>query len=339
MARAREAELAALTVEDRARHGDEHAHVVALGQPRVELLQDVGRARRRRGRSRAEPRHARHQERGGHSLVRDVADREDQPLAVQQEEVVEIAADLAGRLERCGDPIAAGQRLGRRRRAASTAGSAGRSRARGPAVPLRRGGRPGPRCAAEACAACGRSCRRSALTSKGFQIAGSRVSRSPPPMRSTDRVSVSSGREMRRADSQTRHEREAEDAEPDQDLPLRQAARLGHELSARRGQEQEQRLAGVHVDAPLDPDPVAARERQGDVAPHRRASGAARSRPRTDSVEIREPGEAGLARRPGPDEPGRVRVGDQQPEAIDEREPGGEGHRGTRRGAARASGA
>ena len=44
---------------------------------------------------------------------------------------------------------------------------------------------------------------RSALTSSGFQISGSEVSRSPWPIRSTDRASVSRGREMRRAESHT----------------------------------------------------------------------------------------------------------------------------------------
>ena len=44
---------------------------------------------------------------------------------------------------------------------------------------------------------------RSAPTSSGFHTSGSGVSRSPPPIRSTERASISSGREMRRADSHT----------------------------------------------------------------------------------------------------------------------------------------
>jgi hypothetical protein len=82
--RARVAELAALPVEHGAGHGDEHAHVVALGQPHVQLPQDlVGPGVAPADRAQ-ESGHARHEEGGGHSLVRHIGDGEDEPAAVEQ---------------------------------------------------------------------------------------------------------------------------------------------------------------------------------------------------------------------------------------------------------------
>ena len=93
-------EFAALAVELTARGGDEHARVVALGQPCVQLAQDPVGTRRASGDRAEEPGHPRHQERGGHTLVGHISDGEHQPVVIEQEEIVEVAPDLAGRPQR-----------------------------------------------------------------------------------------------------------------------------------------------------------------------------------------------------------------------------------------------
>ena len=324
--RAGEPDLAGLAVEHGAGHGDEHAHVVALGQPAVQRLQDlVGPGLAPADRSQ-EPGHARHQERGGHALVRHVGDGDDEPATVQQKEVVEIAADLAGRLKRDGDRVPSGQEVGRRRGQHRLLDLPGDVELARPPLLLRE-----PRGAlldvpAEHPAHPVRHVPERAHLQRVPDLGqrGVEVALAHPVDRAGQRLQRpgdAAGREPHEAQGQP------EDAEADEELPLGQAPRLGDQLVARRGQEQGQRLPHVHRDRALRADPGSALDREGGV-PSRRRAGRGDKAAERGVPEVVEPGETGIPGRPRADQSRRVGMGDHESTRVDEREPRGGGHAG-----------
>ena len=176
-------------------------------------------------------------------------------LIVQQEEVVEVAPDLAGRPQGGGDRVAPVQRLAERWRAASTAGSAARSSSSW----------------ACRCSSAIRAARSSMCPLSCPRIRSVTSIRAPTSTRVPDlgqrRVEISpadllnrAGQVLERAGDAARgHPDEAEGdpehAEADQDLPLRQASGLGDQLRARSRQEEDQRIARVGLDGALHADP------------------------------------------------------------------------------------
>ena len=327
VARARVADLAALAVEHGAGHGDEHAHVVALRQPRVELPQDVvgtGVAPADRAQ---ESGHARHEEGRGHSLVRHVGDGQDEPAAVQQEEVVEVAPDLAGRLERGGDRIAAGQGLRRRDGEHRLLDLARDVQLPGPPLLLRQPGRAlldvPPEHAAHPVGHVPERAdleRVPHLGERGVEIAPA-----DPLHRAgqhLERPGDAAGRQPHEPEGQP------EDAEADEELPLRQAARLGDQLVAGGRQDQGERLADVDLDRapPADPRPALDGQRR---VPARRVVGAGEELPQRGVLEVADAREDGVAGSRA-DQSRRIGVGDHEPEAVDERDLGGGGDAGLR---------
>jgi hypothetical protein len=89
-------ELAALQIEERQEHGHEHARVVPLCQLAVHLGQDGGRRGSRLGEALDQRLGHRGEQGGGDPLTRDVAHTHAEDAGVDEEEIVEVSADLAG---------------------------------------------------------------------------------------------------------------------------------------------------------------------------------------------------------------------------------------------------
>ena len=89
----------------------------------------------------------------------------------------------------------------------------------------------------------------SAVDLPGFWMRGKRgVEVSPTDRAAIDPASDSSGRESRPGDEPDEADGQSEHAEADEELPLDQTPGAGHQLVARGGQEQDQRLPGARLD-------------------------------------------------------------------------------------------